>query len=97
MSNFQSDFDFVRAQITSPAKPAPQGLADARALHASLLPNPALKGVKNGNCNRQACQRPGATWFNSSTRAYYCKKCAAKINYWSELDWNETICTEETV
>lgn len=43
-------------------------------------PDPALKGKLNGNCNREACQRPGATWFNTSTRAYYCRRCARDIN-----------------
>lgn len=42
--------------------------------------DPALKGVFNGNCNREACQLPGATWYNLSTRAYYCGKCATEIN-----------------
>jgi len=38
------------------------------------------KGVKGGNCNRTACQAPGAYWFNHSTRAYYCGTCADLIN-----------------
>lgn len=43
-------------------------------------PNPELKGVFNGNCNRTACQKPDATFFNFSTRAYYCTECANTIN-----------------
>ncbi len=39
-----------------------------------------LKGLLNGNCNRTACQKPGATWYNKSTRAYYCEECAHEIN-----------------
>ena len=39
-----------------------------------------LKGKKNGNCNVTACQRPGATWWNVGTRAYYCEHCAKRIN-----------------
>ncbi len=31
-------------------------------------------------CNRTACQKPGATWWNPSTLAYYCQSCAIKIN-----------------
>lgn len=36
-------------------------------------------------CNRSACQAPlndkdGSRWWNTSTLAYYCKYCAAKIN-----------------
>ena len=30
-------------------------------------PDPSLKGVFLGNCNRTACQKPIATWYNSST------------------------------
>lgn len=37
------------------------------------------KGLLNGRCNRTACQQPGATYFNTSTRAYYCEPCARDI------------------
>jgi len=40
-----------------------------------------LKGVKGGNCNVSACQQPSATYYNKSTMKYYCKSCAAKINW----------------
>lgn len=40
-----------------------------------------VKGLKNGNCNLTACQKPGANYFNKSTRAYYCKECADLINW----------------
>lgn len=46
-------------------------------------PDPELKGKREGNCNRTACQRPllkGRTWFNRVTRAYYCQHCAFLIN-----------------
>lgn len=43
-------------------------------------PDPALKGKKNGNCNRQACQRPVATDYNVATDAYYCEPCGRRIN-----------------
>lgn len=39
------------------------------------------KGLKNGSCNRTACQRPNAIYFNKSTRAYYCEDCAREINW----------------
>lgn len=40
------------------------------------------KGKFDGNCNRTDCQVPikGANWFNTSTRAYYCRGCAGLIN-----------------
>lgn len=31
-------------------------------------------------CARSACRAPGATWWNTSTRAYYCTPCAHRIN-----------------
>ena len=39
-----------------------------------------LKGKKNGNCNRTDCQKPGATWYNHSTRMWYCGDCALWLN-----------------
>jgi hypothetical protein len=41
------------------------------------------KGLYNGSCNRTACQKSGATWYNHCTRAYYCKPCAHEINRWN--------------
>jgi len=38
------------------------------------------KGIKGGNCNRTACQKPGAVWFHLDTRKYYCKACADMLN-----------------
>lgn len=45
-----------------------------------LKPLKADKGQQGGSCNVTACQEPGATWFNTSTRAFYCPSCARKIN-----------------
>jgi len=39
-----------------------------------------LKGKFNGNCNITSCQKPGATWWNKSTRKYYCESCALELN-----------------
>ena len=41
----------------------------------------ADKGRKNGSCNRTACQKAGANYYNKSTMAYYCKQCADSINW----------------
>lgn len=39
------------------------------------------KGLYNGSCNRSDCQAPhSATWWNQSTRKYYCFACADLIN-----------------
>jgi hypothetical protein len=44
------------------------------------IPEVKEKGIKGGNCNRRDCQKPGAVYYNQSTRAYYCRECAIKIN-----------------
>ena len=41
----------------------------------------ADKGHKNGSCNRAACQKAGANYYNKSTMAYCCKQCADLINW----------------
>ena len=38
------------------------------------------KGKRGGNCNRTACQRSNAWWYNKTMRAYYCGDCAGAIN-----------------
>lgn len=57
--------------------------------------DPALKGVKGGNCNRQACQRPNAHWYNSGTNKYYCEDCALLIN-WHPAPDGTYLCSDET-
>jgi hypothetical protein len=54
--------------------------------------NAELKGKRDGNCNVSACQKHGATWFNTAMRAYYCEDCADDINYWSNHDSGHDIC-----
>lgn len=39
-----------------------------------------MKGIKNGNCNRTACQKPIASYYNHSTEKWYCADCATLIN-----------------
>ncbi len=43
-------------------------------------PDPTIKGQRGGNCNRTACQQPGAHWYNPYTYAYYCAPCARELN-----------------
>jgi hypothetical protein len=66
-------------------------------LELPVKPPVSLKGVYGGLCNREACQKPGAVFYNSSTRAYYCPECAAKINYWSRRDDGIDLCTLDTL
>lgn len=40
---------------------------------------PVNKGHLNGCCNRSACLKPGAAFWNTSTEAYYCADCARDI------------------
>lgn len=46
----------------------------------------ALKGKLHGNCNRTDCQRPGAEYYNHSTKKYYCAACASTINRYNHTD-----------
>ncbi len=64
-----------RGSISSMINKAAQQLSEYES-----NPNPALKGVKGGNCNRSACQQPGATFYNHSTRKHYCPSCASLLN-----------------
>jgi hypothetical protein len=43
-------------------------------------PDPKLKGVKGGNCNRTACQAPDAHAWSMNNQAYYCDDCARMLN-----------------
>lgn len=43
------------------------------------------------DCYRSACRQPNATWYNSSTREWYCRSCALKIN-----EFNPGLCVEGT-
>ena len=65
------------------------GLARAR---IAIKPD---KGQLNGSCNREACQKPGAVWFNRSTRQYYCPTCAHEINRWNPEGLNGSPLCEE--
>jgi len=61
-----------------------------------LSPMPAAilkadKGFKNGSCNRTACQAPGASFFNRSTKMYYCADCAGAINSFKDT---QAYCVE---
>lgn len=40
-----------------------------------------MKGNYGEECNLTSCQKPNsAFWFNHSTRLYYCKGCAMRLN-----------------
>jgi len=52
------------------------------------------KGEKHGLCNRQACLKLGATWYNRGTQAYYCEECALWINQVNP-DIQPPLCSRE--
>lgn len=54
-----------------------------------------LKGKRNGNCNRTACQAPGAFWWNRGSHSWYCTDCAlmlSRANNHDEFCKDEPLC-----
>lgn len=79
------------------------GFTEDQVARASMYEEPALKadkGKKAGSCNRRACQKPGAVFYNRGSYAYYCGPCARMINdaYMGDLG-DEPLCSldEEAV
>lgn len=69
----------------------PRGNFSAPATMAPGVPDPKLKGVRGGNCNRTVCQAPGAFAWSMNNHAYYCDACARMLNndpsnhaYWKQ-------------
>jgi hypothetical protein len=56
-----------------------------------------MKGKLNEECNRTACQKPGAVYYNHSTREHYCAECAYLINMANHNDamrmFGHKLCT----
>lgn len=51
------------------------------------MKNTIGKGKEGLNCNVTACQRPNsARHFNTVMEAWYCRRCAEDIQYWSRKD-----------
>lgn len=59
----------------------------------------ALKGTYLGNCNRTACQAPGAVWWNFGSRSWYCRDCAILLNRenakWVKQDIGRDVLCED--
>ena len=57
------------------------------------------KGIKNGRCNRTACQKPDAVYYNHSTMKYYCKSCADMLNEYNKKEafelYGHKLCTKK--
>jgi hypothetical protein len=56
-----------------------------------------MKGDHNDECNRTACDKKPAVYFNHSTRKFYCIDCAARINELNYADamrlFGHELCT----
>jgi hypothetical protein len=54
-----------------------------------------IKGEFEGLCNRKACQTPeNVVYYNTSTRMYYCPRCADLINEGSQQMVGKDICLQ---
>lgn len=72
---------WVKSFSTSEAHEDPEFLiVDGRPTKAPINADLTTKGDFEGLCNRSACLRPGANWWNVGSLAYYCKDCASMIN-----------------
>lgn len=67
--------------------------ADGKPMLSAVLD----KGEYDAECNRTACVSKNAKWFNHSTRKYYCRSCAEKINLYNRQDayrlFGHDLCT----
>jgi len=54
-------------------------------IHPSRYPGHEMKPNKGqvygGECNRTACERTGATWWNIYTYGLYCRDCGPQMNF----------------
>lgn len=56
-----------------------------------------MKGDYNQECNRTACQNNEATFYNHSTKKYYCTDCATlinRVNPESQQMFGHPLCTK---
>lgn len=73
----------MRAKATPKPKHAPFYVSDTMRQHDAMIERAATnvqKGKRGGDCNRTACQRPHAWWYNKTMQAFYCADCAGMIN-----------------
>lgn len=52
------------------------------------------KGIHGHECNRTVCRNAPATYYNQSTKKYYCAECATKINNLNRLEAYESFKSE---
>lgn len=55
------------------------------------------KGDYSGECNRTACNKQPAVFYNHSTQKHYCSACASMINQYNRADamnlYGHDLCT----
>lgn len=92
MGNFSDRiFDRSRKRLNTPASftvstPRLHGRVNRVDHSVRPSPDPKLKGVRGGNCNRTACQLPGADYWHTGTHAWYCVHCTSDINHLNRAD-----------
>jgi hypothetical protein len=74
--------------------PKPHTVQPAKAIDFMALESASKKGEYLGLCNRQACLRPGANWYNKITQAHYCSSCAMLINDVCRDNRTELFCSK---
>jgi hypothetical protein len=68
--------------------PSTENMRDGKGCSTPVDPVGAFGGL----CNRTACRAPGATWFNTSTRKHYCRRCAGLINRAAQQYGEQRLC-----
>ena len=67
-------------------------------METTKIVNLKRKGIYNEKCNRTDCDNHNATFYNYSTRHYYCPECAKRINEYNYFDalrmYGHDLCIE---
>lgn len=74
-----------KAMMSKVHAPSSDELAAAGDIHPRRYPehehNPMKGQIHGGLCNRTACDREGATWWNIYTFGLYCSVCGPNLNF----------------
>lgn len=85
----------ISGQAIMPVQKKPYDAVKATGIGATINENGTMtmpdKGERLGSCNRQACQAPGAYWYNRTMRKWYCTSCARLLNQ-NPLPGGEVLC-----
>ena len=65
------------------------------------MEKPPNKGKYYDVCFRAVCNNEPATWYNHSTREYYCESCAMILNHENKRDamriFGHDLCTDDSI